>query len=77
MPLTLNLYIDIFDVWGIYFMGPFPNSEGYEYILVAIDYVSKFVEALPCWAIDTTALHCIGAAGTSEVWQGVDSQPWL
>jgi hypothetical protein len=33
-------------------MGPFPNSEGYECILVAIDYVSKWVEALPCQAAD-------------------------
>jgi transposase InsO family protein len=36
-------------------MGPFPNSEGGEYILVAIDYVSKWVEALPCRATD--AMH--------------------
>jgi hypothetical protein len=36
-------------------MGPFPNSEGYEYILVAIDYVSKWVEALPCRPAD--AMH--------------------
>jgi hypothetical protein len=35
-------------------MGPFPISEGYEYILVAIDYVSKW-EALPCQAVD--AMH--------------------
>jgi hypothetical protein len=41
MPPTSNLQIDIFDVWGIDFMGPFPNSEGYEYILVAIDYISN------------------------------------
>jgi hypothetical protein len=34
---------------------PFPNSEGCEYILVAIDYVSKWVEALPCRAAD--AMH--------------------
>jgi transposase InsO family protein len=33
-------------------MGPFPNSEGCEYILVAVDYVSKWLEALPCWAAD-------------------------
>jgi hypothetical protein len=50
MPLTLNLQIDIFDVWGIDFMGQLPNSEGYEYILVTINYVSKWVEALPCRA---------------------------
>jgi hypothetical protein len=28
-------------------MGSFPNSKGYEYILVAVDYVSKWVKALP------------------------------
>jgi hypothetical protein len=55
MPLTSNLLIDIFDVWGIDFMGPFPNSEGCEYIFVAVDYVSKRVEALPCRVVD--ALH--------------------
>jgi hypothetical protein len=30
MPLTSNLQMDIFDVWGMDFMGPFPNSEGCE-----------------------------------------------
>ena len=29
-------------------MGLFPPSFGYLYILVAIDYVSKWVEAIPC-----------------------------
>jgi hypothetical protein len=33
-------------------MGPFPNLEGYEYILVVVDYVSKWVKALPCRAVD-------------------------
>jgi hypothetical protein len=36
-------------------MGPFPHSEGCEYILVAINYVSKWVEALPYRAAD--AMH--------------------
>ncbi|GJU31786.1 reverse transcriptase domain-containing protein [Tanacetum coccineum] len=36
---------EIFDVRGIDFMGPFPSSNGNKYILVAIDYVSKWVEA--------------------------------
>jgi hypothetical protein len=36
----------MFDVWGIDFMGPFPNSFNNQYILVAVDYVSKWVEAM-------------------------------
>ena len=28
-------------------MRPFPPSEGKEYILVAVDYVSRWVEAIP------------------------------
>ena len=28
-------------------MGPFPPSNGKEYILIAVDYVSKWVEAIP------------------------------
>jgi hypothetical protein len=52
MPLHYILQIEIFDVWGIDFMGPFPKSHDSEYILVAIDYVSKWAEALPCRAAD-------------------------
>jgi transposase InsO family protein len=48
MPLKYNLQIDIFDVWGIDFMGPFKNPCEYEHILVMVDYVSKWVEAMPC-----------------------------
>ncbi|KAH9750378.1 hypothetical protein KPL71_013853 [Citrus sinensis] len=48
MPLNPILVVKIFDVWGIDFMGPFPPSFGYQYILVAVDYVSKWVEAIPC-----------------------------
>ncbi|KAJ9547531.1 hypothetical protein OSB04_020074 [Centaurea solstitialis] len=36
---------EVFDVWGIDFMGPFPDSKGNKYILVAVDYVSKWAEA--------------------------------
>nr|GEV98525.1 reverse transcriptase domain-containing protein [Tanacetum cinerariifolium] len=36
---------EIFDVWGIDFMGPFASSKGNKYILVAVDYMSKWVEA--------------------------------
>jgi hypothetical protein len=53
MPLTNNLQIELFDVWGIDYMGPFPKSKQCEYILVAVDYVSMWVEALPCQAADS------------------------
>nr|XP_009772685.1 PREDICTED: uncharacterized protein LOC104223032 [Nicotiana sylvestris] len=46
MPLNGIMEVEIFDVWGIDFMDPFPSSSGCKYILVAIDYVSKWVEAI-------------------------------
>ena len=47
MPLTPILIIEIFDCLGLDFIGPFPPSCGYLYILLAVDYVSKWVEAIP------------------------------
>ncbi|KAL6310743.1 hypothetical protein AAG906_028226 [Vitis piasezkii] len=47
-----GLGMDVFDVWGIDFMGPFPMSFGHSYILVGVDYVSKWVEAIPCRSND-------------------------
>ncbi|XP_049390721.1 uncharacterized protein LOC125855092 [Solanum stenotomum] len=40
------LEVELFDVWGIDFMGPFVSSFGNMYILVAMDYDSKWVEAV-------------------------------
>ena len=48
MPLRGIMVVQIFDVWGIDFMGPFPPSFGNLYILLAVDYVSKWVEAIAC-----------------------------
>ena len=45
MPKTPILVVEIFDVWGIDFMGPFPVSFGNIYIILAVDYISKWVEA--------------------------------
>ena len=45
MPQQPMLFCEVFDVWGIDFMGPFPISFGFTYILLAVDYVSKWVEA--------------------------------
>ena len=52
IPLNPFLVVDLFDVWGIDFMGPFLMSFRYSYILVGVDYVSKWVEAIPCKAND-------------------------
>ena len=46
MPLNFILEVELFDVWGIDFMGPFPPSNSNIYILLAVDYVSKWVEAV-------------------------------
>jgi hypothetical protein len=52
MPLTTNLQIELFDVWGIDYMGPFPKLKNCEHILVAVDYVFKWIEAMPCRSAD-------------------------
>ena len=42
------LVVQLFDVWGMDFMGPFPVSFGNICILLAVDYVTKWVEAAAC-----------------------------
>ena len=48
MPLQGILVVRIFYVWGIDFMEPFPSSFGNIYILLVVNYVSKWVEATAC-----------------------------
>nr|GEV40222.1 reverse transcriptase domain-containing protein [Tanacetum cinerariifolium] len=45
MPQNSIQICEIFDVWAIDFMGPFPSSRGNKYTLIAVDYLSKRVEA--------------------------------
>nr|GEW88078.1 reverse transcriptase domain-containing protein [Tanacetum cinerariifolium] len=45
MPQNSIQVCEIFYVCGIDFMRPFPSSRGNKYILVAVDYLSKWVEA--------------------------------
>jgi hypothetical protein len=52
MPMSYTLVIEPFDCWGFDFMGPFPPSKGYTHILVAVDYVTKWVEAIPTKSAD-------------------------
>ncbi|RDX68857.1 pol, partial [Mucuna pruriens] len=46
MPQQPILFYEVFDVWGIDFMGPFPISNGYSYILLVVDYMSRWVKAM-------------------------------
>ncbi len=56
MPQKGILEVEIFDVWGVDFMGPFPSSYGNNYILVAVDYVSKWVEAIATPTCDANSV---------------------
>lgn len=44
MHMSKSLEIELFDGWDIDFMGQFVRSCGHKYILVIVDYVSKWVE---------------------------------
>ncbi|XP_028216552.1 uncharacterized protein LOC114398566 [Glycine soja] len=46
MPLQNIMEVEVLDCWGIDFVGPLPPSFGNEYILVVVDYVSKWVEVV-------------------------------
>ncbi|XP_075096336.1 uncharacterized protein LOC142174442 [Nicotiana tabacum] len=46
MPMTTIQEVEVFDMWGIDFIGPFVSSYDNKYILVVVDYVSKWVEAV-------------------------------
>ncbi|XP_025670294.1 uncharacterized protein [Arachis hypogaea] len=52
MPQDYILEVELFDLWGIDFMGPFPPSYSFKYILVAVEYVSKWAEAIATTAGD-------------------------
>ena len=46
-PMRTILEVELFDLWGMDFMGPFPSSFSNLYILLTVVYVSKWVEAIP------------------------------
>ena len=45
-PLMNNLQVELVGICGIDFMGPFPKHRDDECMLVQVDYVSKWVEAI-------------------------------
>ena len=70
IPLNSNLEVEFFYVWGIDFMGPFRSSCGHKYILLAVDYVSKWVESIPTITCDAKVvlkflrMHIFSCFGT-------------
>ena len=56
MSLTYILEVELFYVWGINFIGPFSPFFGNLYILMAVDYVSKWVEAVALRTNDAKAI---------------------
>ena len=56
MPQQGILEVELFDVWGIDFIGPLPSSQNFKHILVAVDYVSKWVEAIPTVHADANSV---------------------
>jgi len=56
MSLKPIIVVEVFDVWGIDFIGSFPPSFGNEYILLAVDYISRWVEAIPSRTNEATVV---------------------
>ena len=52
MLLNPIIVVEIFHVWGMDFMGQFPPSFENEYIFLAVDYVSKWIEVILTWIND-------------------------
>ena len=48
IPLQGIMVVQLFDVWEMDFMRPFPVSFGNTYIFLAVDYVSKWVKVAAC-----------------------------
>ena len=72
-PLQTILEVELFDIWGMDFMGPFLSSISNLYILLEVDYVSKWVEAIPTSTNDARVVakffrsHIFTRFGTSRM----------
>ena len=53
-PMNPILEVELFDLWGMDFMGLFPSSFSHMYILSVVDYVSKWVEVIPTHTNDAS-----------------------
>jgi transposase InsO family protein len=58
--MNYNIVCEPFDVWDLDYLGPFLVLDGLTHILVAVDYVTKWVEAIPTHHTDAaTSLKMI------------------
>ena len=65
IPMNYSLPLEPFDVWGFDFMGPFPASKTkHTHILVAVDYVTKWVEAIPTKSADHATVSFCSRVGS-------------
>ena len=55
-PMRPILEVELFDLWGMDFMGPFPSLFSNLYTLLVVDYVSKWVEAIPTRTNDASVV---------------------
>ena len=55
-PMHTILEVKLFDLWGMDFMGPSSPSFNNLYILLATDYVYKWVEAIPARTNDASVV---------------------
>ncbi|GJV96556.1 reverse transcriptase domain-containing protein [Tanacetum coccineum] len=69
MPQNAIQVCEIFDVWGIDFIGPFPYSRGNKYILLVVDYLSKWVEAKALPTNDARVELSTLSTGIPQQWQ--------
>ncbi|GKE13776.1 reverse transcriptase domain-containing protein [Tanacetum coccineum] len=76
MPQNAIQVCEIFDVWGIDFIGPFPSSHGNKYILVAFDYLSKWVEAKALPTNDARVVNDRGLKRILEKTVGENRTSW-
>ena len=69
MLMNYSLVIEPFDVWGFDYMGPFLSSNWYTHILVDVDYITKWVEAIPTSSADhNTSIKMLKEVIFPKVW---------
>lgn len=54
MPQQPMIEVELFNLWRIDFMGPFPNSNENLYILLDVEYVSRWVETISTTTNDSS-----------------------